>query len=200
MADQLIGPSRELLDRLKSPQWAPRGSKVRTRTIELRDWWSRCTVRGSGRLAASAFSPALPTPTRTHPTSAGHPTNLEGIRRRSNQLSIYARRLARSSPDQGMCEVSRPRHLTPCGSGLSRTEPPGGKEPPGTPAESGHGSFQSRSRWGLLPRRGHFRGCCANRRPIMNANNQQREPEAWTSLGVGVVFGWVTLLLYGRLL
>jgi hypothetical protein len=34
----------------------------------------------------------------------------------------------------------------------------------------------------------------------MNANNQQREPEAWTSLGVGVVFGWVTLLLYGRLL
>jgi hypothetical protein len=189
VADQLIGPSREeiLPDRLNGPS---RASKVRTRTIELHDEWSRCTVRGSPRSAAGAFTPALPTPTRMYPTSAGHPTNLEGIRRRSNQLSINARRLARISPDPGMCEVSRPRHLTRCGSGLSRTEPPAGKELPGTPAESGHGSFQSRSRWGSASPARPFR------RPIMNTHNQQREPEAWTWLGV--VFVWVTVVLYGR--
>ena len=140
------------------PNRPGRGSKVRTRIIELHDAWSCCTAR----IAAPVARPLapLPQPSQRPLERIRHPPGIRpistGIRRRSNQLSSNARRLRGISPDQGMCEVSDPRHLTPCGSGLSRTEPPGRKELPGTPAESGHGSFQSRSRWGLHPRRDHF--------------------------------------------
>jgi hypothetical protein len=92
-----------------------------------------------------------------HPRAKGHPRDprIQGCLGRHSNVDqnpppSVPWTLTEVSPDPGIYETAGPCHLTPRGSGLSSTEPPG-RNCPARAAESGHGSFPPRPRWGCIP-------------------------------------------------
>ena len=65
------------------------------------------------------------------------------------------------------------------------------KELPGAPAESGHGSFQSRPRW-------RAPGAAISRSTVGHEHKQTApRTQTWTWLVIGLAFVAVTAMLYG---